>query len=154
MRPTDLKSHAICVVLALGLATACGYAEWPPRDDQPRDINASATQRPSASAQSFIGATAVIVGRGDTVYALSKRHQLPMRALIEANGLTAPFVLQVGQRLQLPRVRAHKVVRGDTLFGIANAYDVNAFELARINDLKKPYVIHVGESLIHTANRR
>lgn len=151
MRPIDFKSHAICLVLTLGLVTACGYAEWPPRDEQPRDINASASATPapaSASARSFIGATAVIVGPGDTVYALSKRHQIPMQALIRANGLTAPFVLQVGQRLQLPRVRAHKVVRGDTLFGIANAYDVNAFELARINDLKKPYVIHVGESLI------
>lgn len=145
------RSNAISVpacLLLLGFLSACGYAEWPPRDSLPRDVNRTTSKQTFTNPTSFVGASAVVVGRGDSVYAISKRHKVPMRALIETNGLVAPFVLHIGQRLQLPRGQAHKIVRGDTLFAIANSYDVNAFELARINGLKKPYVIHVGNSLI------
>jgi len=145
------KYHVISLVLVLGLVTACGYAEWPPRESAPRDINAAGSQRTTRSAAANTGG-AIIVGKGDTVYGLSRRHQVPMRAFIEANNLQAPFVLYIGQQLQLPRVNAHKIVRGDTLFGIANTYDVNAFELARINGLNEPYVIHVGDSLVMPAD--
>lgn len=148
------KSELVSVGLVLGLLSACGYAEWPPRDQSLRDVNAPsgasapASRSTTGNPNAFVGASAVVVGKGDTVYALSKRHRVPMRAIIEANGLEAPFVLHIGQRIVLPRAKTHKIVRGDTLFGIANTYDVNAFELARLNGLKKPYVIHVGNALI------
>ncbi len=136
-------------LLTLGVLAGCGYAEWPPRDSNLRDVNRATPQVTQNNDARFVSASAVMVGKGDTVYALSKRHKVPMRAIIEANGLIAPFILHIGQRIELPRGgTAHKIVRGDTLFGIANAYDVNAFELARINGLKPPYVIHVGNSLI------
>ncbi len=142
------------MILALGLLTACGYAEWPPRDNRLRDVNASQTQPRPRTATAFVGASAVVVGKGDSVYGLSKRHKVPMRAIIEANGLVAPFVLHIGQRLELPRGQAHTIKRGDTLFAIATLYDVNAFELARINGLKKPYVIHVGNLLVLPSSAR
>lgn len=138
----------ISVFLGLGLLGACGYAEWPPRGDTLHDVNNRPASNSRQTANTFVGATAVVVGKGDTVYALSRRHQVPVRAIIEANHLEAPFILQVGQRIELPRGRVHKIVRGNTLYGIANAYEVNAFELARINGLKAPYVIHAGETLI------
>ncbi len=150
MRPFRL----FCVFLGLGLLGACGYAEWPPRSNTLHDVNAQPAQSPRQSAKTFIGASAVVVGKGDTVYALSRRHQVPVRTIIEANHLKAPFILQIGQRIELPRGRVHKIVRGNTLFGIANTYEVNAFELARINGLKPPYVIHVGETLILPSENR
>ena len=145
MRTLNTTPRLISVILMLGVLGGCGYAQWPANDDALRDVN-----RPPgySSGNSFVGASAVVVGKGDSVFALSRRHRVPMRAIIESNNLTAPFVLHIGQRIILPRAKAHTIVRGDTLYAIANTYDVNAFELARMNGLKKPFIIHVGNRLI------
>jgi len=125
----------------MGLS-ACGYAEWPPREEVPRNVN-----RPQNSNQAFVGASAVIVGKGDTVYALSRRHKVPMRAIIETNGLRAPFSLRIGQRIKLPRGTVYTVRKGDTLNQIALNHDVDAYDVARLNGLRPPYVIRIGETL-------
>ncbi len=133
-------------VLVLG---GCGYAEWPPPPDGPSDVNARS--RPASAtpqnSRAFRNASAVYVGKGDTVWALSKRHGVSMRAIIDANGLTPPFLLNVGQRIVLPRGREHQVVKGDTLSEIAGRYDAGMHELARLNGLKSPYTIYVGQRL-------
>lgn len=87
------------------------------------------------------------VQRGDTLYALSRRHQVPVRSLIEANDLQAPYVLQPGQRLRLPGQRFHVVQRGETLYAISRAYDVDMYSLAQANDLPQPYLLGAGQSL-------
>jgi len=124
------------------ILTACGFAEWPPRVNLPDNIN-----RPQHNNQSFVGASAVIVGKGDTVYALSRRHKVPLRAIIDANALKAPFVLRVGQRIVLPRGRVHRVQKGDTLGQIAIDYDVDTYDVARLNGLRPPYIIRIGQRL-------
>ena len=96
----------------------------------------------------FIGAGAVIVGRGDTVYGLARRHRVSVRAIIEANALVPPYHLNVGQRVVLLRRPNHLVKRGDTLYAVARQYGVVAYDVARLNDLKPPYTIHVGQSLV------
>lgn len=90
----------------------------------------------------------MIAGRGDSVYGLSRRHRVPVRAIIEANGLRPPYHLKKGQRVVLPRGRQHTVKRGETFFGIANSYRVNAYALARANGLKPPYNIQAGQVLV------
>ena len=147
-------SRKFAVVLCLFVG-GCGYAEWPPRGDGPRDVNrAPVTQAqparnapPAATASAFRNASAVVVGEGDTVYALSRRHGVSTRAIIEANSLEPPFHLIVGQRVELPRYPEHQVVRGDTLSAIAARYDVGIYEMARLNDLAPPYTILVGQRL-------
>jgi len=142
------------LIAVLGLA-GCGGFEWPPRGRMPRDVNtpppvvapATATPRAGSSA-AFIGADAVIAGRGDTVYALARRHRVPVRALIEANKLSAPYYLNEGQRVVLPRGPTHTVQRGDTLYGIARQYQADPYALARINGLAPPYAIQAGETLV------
>ena len=144
MRTPNTIPRLMSVILMLSVLGGCGYAQWPASDKVLRDVN-----RPSGkSGSSFVGASAVLVGKGDSVFALSRRHRVTMRAIIEANNLTAPFILHIGQRIVLPHAKAHTIARGDTLFGLASRYDVNAFELARMNGLKKPYIIHVGNRLI------
>src|SRR5688572_18059374 len=56
-----------------------------------------------------------VVGRGDTLYAIARQHNIPTRAIIDANGLRPPYALRVGQRLTLPSVRTHVVQAGDTV---------------------------------------
>ncbi len=89
----------------------------------------------------------IVVQRGDTVYALARQHNLPPRALIDANDLQAPYILQPGQQLRLPGERLHVVQRGETLYAISRAYGVDAFSMASANDLPAPYTIAVGQAL-------
>ena len=131
------------------LPGACGWVEWPPLDSSPRPVGrppVSAIPSPG-SEPTFVGASVVIVGRGDSVYALSQRHRVSTRTIIEANGLQPPFHLRVGQRILLPRPRTHVVALGDTLYGISRQYGVDLFTLARANDLGEPYTILVDQRL-------
>ena len=89
----------------------------------------------------------VTVGRGDTVYELAQRYNVPMREVIELNRLSPPYALVVGQRLKLPTARFYTVQRGDTMYGISRMHQVGMSELARANGLQEPYAIRVGQQL-------
>lgn len=106
------------------------------------------TRSRGQSDSAFVGASAVEVGPGDTVYALSRRHRVPVPAIIRANGLEPPYLLNVGQRIELPRGRQHTVTPGDTLYSIAQRYDAVMYELARLNGIEAPYTVKVGEVLV------
>ncbi|MEE9317736.1 MAG: M23 family metallopeptidase [Rhodospirillales bacterium] len=146
--PGIRRAPAVALLTAGILAVGgCGSIEWPPPGAGPRDINTP----PRASVPSgaaFVGASAVIAGRGDTVYGISRRHRVPVRAIIEANRLSAPYHLKAGQRVILPRGRQHAVRRGETLYGIARRYGVNPYALARTNGLSPPYPIQTGQNLV------
>ena len=133
-------------ILAMG---GCGSIEWPPPGpgSGPRDIN-TPPRASVPSSKAFVGAGVVIAGRGDTVYGISRRHRVPVRAIIEANRLRAPYHLKAGQRVILPRGRQHAVQPGETLYGIARRYGVNPYALARTNGLSPPYPIQAGQNLV------
>lgn len=44
----------------------------------------------------------ITVARGDTLYSLSRRYEIPVNDLAVMNKLTAPFALNVGQKLRVP----------------------------------------------------
>lgn len=85
--------------------------------------------------------------KGDTVYALARRHNVSVRALIEANGLRPPYHLYPGQTIYLPAMAEHMVVAGDTVSQIARAYGVAVSDLVRANNLDDPSLIRVGQRL-------
>ena len=151
IRTLPLKQGSILFIVLLVLS-ACGWAEWPPPDDGPRATNRPQTT--SGSSQAFINADAIIVGKGDTVYGLSRRHRISARAIIEANKLQAPYVLAPGQRLVLPRARDYVVKRGDSLSVIAAKTNSDMYAIARLNGLKAPYTININQRLaLPDANR-
>jgi len=87
------------------------------------------------------------VQRGDTIYGVARQFNLSVRALIDANGLKAPFQLMVGQALVLPSGGDYLVVKGDTLIHVARKTGVPFATLARLNQLSAPYVLQVGQKL-------
>lgn len=89
----------------------------------------------------------VIVQPGDTVYALSRRHNRPVRAIIDDNGLQPPYLLQPGQQLRMPGGRFHTVQRGETLYSISRSYGADLYSIAQANNLSPPYAIEVGQQL-------
>lgn len=89
----------------------------------------------------------VTVQPGDTVYALSRRYNRPVRAIIDDNNLQPPYLLQSGQRIRIPGGRFHTVQPGETLYSISRAYGVDLYSTAQGNDLNPPYTIAVGQRL-------
>lgn len=74
-------------------------------------------EQPAPSAPGMI-----TVGRGDTVYELAQRYNVPMREVIELNRLSPPYALVVGQRL----AASNRAV----LYGAARRHDVRHFPYA------------------------
>lgn len=88
------------------------------------------------------------VQAGETLYAVSRRFGLPVRVLIDANDLTAPYYLRNGQRLAIPQPRLHRVAVGETLYAVARANSVQVSEVVRLNALAAPYTIVPGQQLV------
>ena len=95
-----------------------------------------------------------VVAAGETLYTIASRRQTPLRALIEANQLTAPFRLEPGQVLILPPPAVHTVRSGETLAAIGRRYNVDLRSLALLNRLTAPYALRPGDRLILPAGAR
>lgn len=142
MRFDTIQPFSRLIVLATVLAlSSCGWAEFPASRGGPQSVNA-----PRGN-DVFINATAVTVGKGDTVYSIARRHKLSPRDIIDANNLRPPYELNIGQRLKLPQGRVHVVRRGEYMALIAKRYGVDTFSTARINGIRAPYTIFPGQKL-------
>lgn len=130
------------IVLAMALATLSGCA----REGPPAPVDGSPAPS-SQSRPSGPGAGEFRVARGDSLYALAKRLGVPVRDLIDLNGLTPPYKLVEGQKLRLPAARFYRVVAGDTVYGISRATGVDAASLMRLNGMSPPYVVQTGQLL-------
>lgn len=89
----------------------------------------------------------VVVARGETLYMISRRYDLPLRSIIDANHLEPPYRLDAGVTLTLPQQRFHIAQPGDTLYSISRAYGVEVSTLVRLNHLSPPYGIRIGQAL-------
>lgn len=112
----------------------------------------SAGGRPSG-AQGAGAPRLYTVVAGDTVYDIARRFNLPMREIIDTNGLRPPFILQIGQTLRLPGQRIHVVRPGDTVYAISRLYGVEMARLARRNGLGADYLIRVDQRLVIPLSR-
>lgn len=106
-----------------------------------------ARSAPAQQAQSSVGGEYVTVQAGDTVYALSRRHTRPVRAIIDDNNLQPPYVLTTGQRIRMPTGHFHVVQTGETLYSISRNNGTDVYAMAQANGLQPPYTISVGQSL-------
>ena len=89
----------------------------------------------------------VVVQKGDTLYSLSKKYNVPLRSIVEENNLSSPYTLNVGQKLVLPVRQTYTVAKGDTLYSISKKYNINMSSLIKSNGLEEPYSLNVGQTL-------
>ena len=103
----------------------------------------------NASAKRFnlLPPTKIKVKKGETVYAISRRHMIPLRTLIDRNHLVAPFALTPGQKLVVDRPRVHVVGRGESLGFIAYLHGVDTYALGQMNNLTAPFILRIGQPL-------
>jgi LysM repeat protein len=138
----------------------------------PTGSGAQAPAEPPAPAEPVpVDEAGYVVQWGDTLSAIAARHGIPLWTLVEANGLSQPYVIYAGQRLIIPSVTAHTlepepepnseptpspspavpetytVQPGDTLTQIARRFGTTALELARLNGIANPSTIYAGQVL-------
>ncbi len=90
-------SRRLVVVLAcLAGLNACA------RQGPAAPVSQHAESRPALS-RAETSSGVVVVQAGDTLYGIARRTGAPLRGLIDANHLQAPYRVQAGQRLQIPR---------------------------------------------------
>lgn len=89
----------------------------------------------------------VRVAKGDTVYAISRRTGVHVRAIIAQNNLRPPYLLKPGDSLAVPSAPVHVVRKGETSYSISRAYGVDLSELMRLNGIRRPYTLYPGQKL-------
>lgn len=95
------------------------------------------------------------VKAGDTLSAIAAAHGTSYEALAQANGISNPNEIYVGQTLKFTAATqttaakqgAYTVTAGDTLYEIAQKVGVNWQHLAQTNHISQPYTIYVGQKL-------
>jgi LysM repeat protein len=141
---------------------------------------------PAGTGQTSSGAAATstthTVARGETLGGIASRYRTSVGAIVSANSLSRPDVIQIGQQLAIPAgsgagggggaggtsaygatgsgdgrtgvAGTHTVVRGDTLAGIAGRYGVSTEALAVANGIVRPWNLYADARLVLSAPNR
>lgn len=104
------------------------------------------------------------VKEGDTPWGIAREFQIPVRLLLEANGLNEKSILRIGQKLVIPlsskgqsgtlrseqdtKQRIHIVREGDSLWRLSRQYGVSMQSLMRANGLTEKSILQVGMRLL------
>ncbi|GAA0137910.1 hypothetical protein YSY43_47510 [Paenibacillus sp. YSY-4.3] len=97
-----------------------------------------------------------IVKQGDTLFELSKKYDVPLQKLIEANPqISNPDELSIGMKVKIPAsavpveegvIYKHTVKQGDSLWKLAKAWGLPLQALVDANpQLSDPNVLNVGD---------
>jgi murein DD-endopeptidase MepM/ murein hydrolase activator NlpD len=90
----------------------------------------------------------ISVQAGDTLYDISRRYSVNMRALIETNRLEPPYALNPGSIVNLPPPNIHRIERGDTLYSVSRRYNIDTRSLALLNGMARPWTVYPGDELL------
>lgn len=103
-----------------------------------------------------------IVKSGDSLWSISKKHNITIQELASLNNLKKPYNIKPGERLivygnknniiETEENGVYIVKSGDNLSSIANKFNIGIVELAKLNNLKKPYNIRIGQKLKINSN--
>ncbi|APG63623.1 hypothetical protein LPB140_05555 [Sphingorhabdus lutea] len=95
----------------------------------------------------IVPASIYIVQAGDGLYAVEAKTGASFADIAAANDLTMPYILKIGQRLQIPAGTYHRVNSGETGIAIARAYGVKWADIVAMNNLQEPFSLRIGQRL-------
>ena len=104
-------------------------------------------KKENTTSETEISSNEIIVQKGDTLYSISKKNDVPLRDLIENNNLEPPYALKVGSALKAPSPNYHESREGDTLYSISRMHDMKVNDVIVLNNLKFPYSIYPGDKV-------
>jgi murein DD-endopeptidase MepM/ murein hydrolase activator NlpD len=135
-------------------------AAQPPRAQQ-NQLNAPRTTAAvNANDWSWDGGRAVTVQRGETVFAISRKFNVPVDVILRANNLQNASMVQPGQRLVIPVRRTantpavattaanvHTAASGDTIYSLSRRYKVSPQSIASANNLTLSTQLRIGQQI-------
>lgn len=86
-----------------------------------------------------------VLQKGETLYRISKKFEVPVDILQAFNGIENPQTLREGTRIQIPA--RYTVKKGDTLYGISRDYGVELGTLMQLNGITDSTRLRVGSIL-------
>jgi murein DD-endopeptidase MepM/ murein hydrolase activator NlpD len=114
------------------------------------------------------GGSPVTVGYGESAEQIARRHNVPLAALLQTNGIANPAAIRPGQRLVIPRYvthsapqaslpaalprtaaseNVHVVAPGESLMSISRHHGVSLTALAHANNIQASTRIAIGDRL-------
>jgi putative chitinase len=145
---TEVPTEAVATATPEPTTPATSAAETP----TPTPTSApTATPAPSVS-----GGTTHIVQPGENMFRIALRYGTTVQAIAQANGISNPQLVYVGQQLIIPSTAGqpaqpalggstYVVQPGDNLFRIALRYNMSHLRLAEYNGIPYPYTVYVGQ---------
>lgn len=88
-----------------------------------------------------------VVKRGDTLSTIARELDTTVAALAEANGISNPNWILVGQELTIPGSNAYIVQPGDTLEKVAGKTGTAVAVLVEANGITNPNLLYIGTQL-------
>jgi murein DD-endopeptidase MepM/ murein hydrolase activator NlpD len=70
---------------------------------QPGDVTGSVPKAPPPPTWTWEGGTPIVVAPGETLEMVSRRHSVPVSAIMQANNITSPAMVHPGDHLVIPR---------------------------------------------------
>jgi murein DD-endopeptidase MepM/ murein hydrolase activator NlpD len=134
-------------------------------NSQYSDVTGSVAAAPAHGHWTWSGGSAVVVGYGETLDTIARKHKVPVTALMQTNGIRDASQIRPGQRLVIPRYvsgaaqtatahapsqasgNVHVVQSGDTLMNVARRNGVTLTSLAHANHLEPSTKLSVGDRL-------
>lgn len=140
-RPVSHLQYPVVLLLLLGLALPVAAQEPTP----------DATPEPPV----------YVVQPGDTLFQIAQRFGTTVEAIVAANDIADPSLIEVGQKLMIPTMqpelvpsplpradsRIHPVQPGDTLPFLAFRYGTSVWVLREVNDLDRLGLLFPGQEL-------
>ena len=91
------------------------------------------------------------VQKGETLWGLARKYEVPLKSILQANSLQPTEHLQIGQKLLIPGKSPggvwYQVKQGDTLSGIASIHNLKWRELQQINSISSPHLLQIGSRI-------
>lgn len=97
-----------------------------------------------------------VVQRGDSIYSISRRYNVPMQVIIDDNQLENPGLIMIGQALVIRTSNiSHTVTAGQSLYNIARLYRVSVQDIIDANPtITNPSQIRAGQVIIVPAGQQ
>ncbi|MEA3397817.1 MAG: LysM peptidoglycan-binding domain-containing protein [Chloroflexota bacterium] len=133
-----------------------------PTEEPTTEPGPISTEEPTAQPVVIAGPQQHVVQSGENLFRIALNHGVTLESLAQANGITNPAFICVGQVLIIPGggtpvtppqpqpgngETSYVVQPGENLFRIALKYNLDYFYLAQYNNIANPAAIYAGQQL-------